>query len=133
MIIFPPLYHHHTFSYTEAGTETGSILKQYTITHILQIMLRHESCTIIRNKIFMGQNYMKLCSYAGLIPDISATPRCSALWIALVHLGKLDPFDSNEVEKTEASSVHEEMNTKRAREGDGPEEWGVNKIMQIPQ
>jgi hypothetical protein len=79
---------------------------------------------------------MKLCSYAGLIPDISALSRCSALWIVLVHLGKLDPSDSNELEKFESSSVHmdsaEEMNTKGARVGDGLEARGVDKILQIP-
>jgi hypothetical protein len=84
----------------------------------------------------MGQNYMKLCSYAGLIPDISALPRCSTLWLTLVYLGTLDASVSNELAKTEASSVHmdstEEMNTEGAS-GDGLEEWGVNKILQIPQ
>jgi hypothetical protein len=28
---------------------------------------------------------------------------------------------------------NEEMNTKGARRGDGLEEWGVDKILQIPQ
>jgi hypothetical protein len=39
--------------------------------------------------------------------------------------------------KVETSSVHmnsaEKMNTKGANGGDGLEEWGVNKILQIPQ